>query len=290
MHSHSPVKQQSSGSISWSAIVLIPHNLSSSALKALYSSGCRTAKHKSSSSDLTANMPKRSAREHHTLLVSSATARCFSGFKAKTVLMLCNLSANLITMTKGSDTIVKIMCRNCASSCVLRAPSDNRILRLTNWFVALSWLTFETMEATSTPNLSLISTISAPASSTVSWRIAAMTAASARSSSSPGARRPSTILAVSMQCTTYGSLVRRICPSWAFAANFTAFKTLSRRKYLHHVTSTPYKLWISISSMSADFHGSKFSANVCENIRRRPPNDTLKLSKLAMVDARLCDM
>ena len=61
-------------------------------------------------------MPSLSARLHHTCSVSVATAFCLSLFRAKTVRMLCSLSASLITSTSGSETMLTMNVLSCSSS------------------------------------------------------------------------------------------------------------------------------------------------------------------------------
>ena len=52
-------------------------------------------------STLRANIPRRSAREHHTRSVSVATALALLGGRAHTVRMLCRRSASFMTMATG---------------------------------------------------------------------------------------------------------------------------------------------------------------------------------------------
>ena len=102
-------------------------------------SGSKTAKHMSSNSDFTVQMPNFSANEHQTRRVSSATVSAFRGSKAYNVRMLCNLSAILIKNTLGSLTTSKSNSSNfslssisssCSSFCASISSSDDDVVLL----------------------------------------------------------------------------------------------------------------------------------------------------------------
>mmetsp|Transcript_107 Transcript_107/g.370 ORF Transcript_107/g.370 Transcript_107/m.370 type:complete len:307 (+) Transcript_107:1801-2721(+) len=191
--------------------------------------GSSTAKHRSSSSALTANSPRRPARLHQMTSVSSATASRLDGFSAHSVRQLCSLSASLISITRGSSTMSSNMPSSApSSSCDRRVgrlprPSDvvparpassfMKRLRRSTCVTSPTRLTLLTSDATAGPNSLRSSSSVTGVSSTQSCTMVATTVSTARADRTSSAGTVAARMrAASMQWFTYGSPVLRCCP------------------------------------------------------------------------------
>mmetsp|Transcript_25124 Transcript_25124/g.82392 ORF Transcript_25124/g.82392 Transcript_25124/m.82392 type:complete len:273 (-) Transcript_25124:466-1284(-) len=177
------------------------------------SSGSKYRKHKSSSSALRPQIPRRFASGTNTSSVSRDMVCCLCDGITLSVRMLWRRSASLMITTRAS-VIASSIVRSDLSIELSSSPTLSRW----SWLTLLISETDETRSTTALGKCDARSSLVASVSSRVSWRIPAATTCSSR----PQRARMSP---VSTQCARTISPERRYCPSCALAATRKALRT-----------------------------------------------------------------